>query len=260
MFTRLSILLALLASLLFIGCGNSSGPEFEGDPILSFEVDWGNVTSTSAKLQAKANEDSVTHFGVRIIYPVENAVFTQSVENTGGDSTALITMEVPQTDSARIYAVAVYSDPSTDKVVNMGTITEQQLNDAPEYTFTVSDFTWYAPNWHVKEGYETAYNNGASVDKSESRYDLHYMVHNPFDRNKGKYDYDSFLIKIAGTGGWEGYEGDYKEYFATATNPTVGDSSTTYHNFFPYLDSELFNLPTGRYVVGEKGNFTVNWE
>lgn len=127
-------------------------------------------------------------------------------------------------------------------------------------SYVVSDFTWYAPDWHVKEGYQTAYANGASVDKNKSRYDLHYMVHNPFDKGKGKNDYDSFLIKIAGTGGWEGYVGDYKEYFATATNPSVGDSSVTHHNFFPYLDSELFNLPTGRYVVGKKGNFAVHWE
>jgi len=120
----------VLLALLVLGCTSERIVEVEKIPTttwqeLRLQVDWTKVAGiSSAGLRvtgATAQLDGpveITHIGSRLVYPKENAAFTQSVVR-GTGSTSLLTLRVPPTDTADLYVVAVADGPSGRRALKM---------------------------------------------------------------------------------------------------------------------------------------------
>lgn len=85
------------------------------------------------------------------------------------------------------------------------------------------------------------------------------MVRNPFN-SQPDINYDHLIIKLNGSGSVGGYQNGYRVYYVAAKNHNVGKKNQYSYKFFPYLNSEKFNLPTARYIIEKRGHFTVKWK
>lgn len=228
-------------------------------------VDWEAVNQSAQKYTAKSSSSasSITHFGARLVYPDQNAAFAQSVEKVTADSAGVITMEVPPADSARLLVAAVQYDGSNNKLLKMGVLEDLTIQSGKSYEWGVSDITWSNPFWKPADSLANDYESGSfTVSKDKEEFEFYFLVKDPF-YPKADPSLDNYLIRLNGYGGNSGYENGYRIMRQIAENPNVGTAnSELYDNFYPYLKSELFQLPTegSRYVVYEKGSFTVNWE
>jgi uncharacterized repeat protein (TIGR02543 family) len=231
---------------------------------LKINVDWNNIGTTKNKLFKTEVSDSITHFGARLVYPKQNAVFTQSVAKITADSMGLITMEVPPADSARLLVAAVYFDgKSNNKLINMGVLDELTIDQGQSYEWNVTDINWTEPFWKPADSLASDYENGAfTIDKNKEKFEFYFLVRDPYYPAPDP-SLSNYLIRLNGFGGNSGYENGFRIMRQILENPDVGTANqATYNNFFPYLKSEMFQLPSGgpRYVVDKKGTVTINWE
>lgn len=225
-------------------------------------VDWEAVNQTAQKYTSNS-ASTITHFGARLVYPKQNAAFAQSVKKVTEDSAGVITMEVPPADSARLLVAAVQYDGSNNKLLKMGVLEDLNIQSGESYEWGVDDITWSNPFWKPADSLANDYESGSfTVNKDKEQFEFYFLVKDPF-YPKAAPSLDNYLIRLNGTGGNSGYENGYRIMRQVVENRNVGTAnSELYDNFFPYLKSELFQLPTegSRYVVYEKGSFTVNWE
>ncbi|HKL18707.1 MAG TPA: hypothetical protein VJ905_07050 [Halalkalibaculum sp.] len=227
---------------------------------VKINIDWTSLDQSLNKAKYKGISDSVTHFGARLVYPAQNAVFIQSVEKVTADSLGIITMEVPSADTARLLVTAVRYENGNHKVFGMGVLEDITIDNGTAYDWSVEDISWTKPTWKVADSLATDYGNGTfTVSKEKTYFDLWYLVKTPYITDPLA-NYEQLIIKLNGTGGEESYENGYREFRAVAENPTPGTANQQSYSFFPWLDSDKFNLPSARYVVEKKGNFTVYWE
>lgn len=231
---------------------------------LKINVDWNKIGNASNKLFKTQATDSITHFGARLVYPKQNAAFTQSVEKATADSMGLITMEVPAADSARLLVAAVHYDgQSNNKLLNMGVLEDLTIEQGKSYEWNVADMNWTEPSWKPADSLASDYENGTfTIDKNKERFEFYFLVKDPYYPAVDP-DLDNYLIRLNGFGGNSGYENGFRIMRQILENPEVGTvNQSTYNNFFPYLKSEMFQLPSEgpRYVVDKKGSVTINWE
>lgn len=114
-----------------------------GKAIVNITIDWNSLndalannnleTTLTSNLTSRSNlnainkesssiSDSITNFGARLIYINDNAVFSQSVKKSIAVNKGIITLNVPPTDKARLFAVAVRHKQGVNKVYLMGVI------------------------------------------------------------------------------------------------------------------------------------------
>lgn len=227
---------------------------------IKINVDWTSLDQSISQGKLKGISDSVTHFGSRLVYPNQNAVFQQSVEKVTADSMGVITMEVPAADTARLLVAAVRNESGKDKVFGFGVLEDLTIENGTSYDWSVDEITWTNPSWKVVDSLATDYENGTfTVSKDRSKFNLWYLVKTPYI-TESMAGYEDLIVKLNGTGAQEDYKNGYREFRVVASNPTPGTANEQTYSFFPWLDSDKFNLPNARYVVEEKGSFTVNWE
>ena len=227
---------------------------------VKININWSSLDQSLSKTKIKGLSDSVTHFGARLVYPVQNAVFIQSVEKVTADSLGIITMEVPSADSARLLVTAVRYENGNHKVFGMGVLEDLTIDHGTAYDWSVDDISWTKPTWKVADSLAADYESGIfKVSKDRTYFDMWYLVKTPYITDPLA-DYEKLIIKLNGTGGEESYQNGYREFRAVAENPTPGTANQQSYSFFPWLDSDKFNLPSARYVVEKKGSFSVSWE
>lgn len=264
MSTKIILFPLIMAFVLFTGCSENA-TEVKGDPDVKITVDWNSLNNATNKVKEKSADlntvsDSITHFGVRLVYVNENAVFSQSVEKTTAEEEGIITLAVPATDEAKLFAVAVRKTDNQENAYLLGAINNLSIEDGESYNWTVNDFSWENAEWEVADRLKSDYENGVfTKDKNVYDFDLWYLVKNPFNSDS-EVEYEDLIIKVNGQGGSGGYSSGSREYFIQAVNPNQGTVNESNHSFFPYLDGQKFNLPAGRYMIGQQGNFTVRWE
>ena len=117
--TKIVLFPFLMAFILLVGCSENA-TEPTGDPEVKITVDWNSLNNTTNKVKAnsaflKTVSDSITHFGARLVYVNENAVFSQSVEKTTAEEEGIITLDVPATDEAKLFSVAVRKTANEEK-------------------------------------------------------------------------------------------------------------------------------------------------
>lgn len=228
-------------------------------------VDWQAINQSANKYNSNSmsTTSTITHFGARLVYPKQNAVFAQSVEKITADSNGIITMEVPPADSARLLVTAVHYDGSNNKLLKMGVLEDLTIESGKSYEWGINDITWSDPFWKPADSLATDYETGSfTVNKDKDKFEFYFLVRDPF-YPKADPPLESYLIRLSGYGGNSGYENGYRIMKQVADNPSVGTADTTQvDNFYPYLKSEMFQLPSegSRYFVYEKGSFRVIWE
>ncbi len=233
--------------------------------VFKVNIDWEAVNQTANKYTSNSlsSTSSINYLGARLIYPKQNAAFAQSVEKVTADRAGVITMEVPPADSARLLVAAVQSDGSNNKLLKMGVLEDLTIQSGKSYEWDVNDINWTEPFWKPADSLANDYESGSfTLNKDKERFEFYFLVRDSF-YPKANPSLDNYLIRLNGYGGNSGYENGYRIMRQIAENPNVGTAnSEQYNNFFPYLKSELFQLPTegSRYVVYKKGSFTINWE
>lgn len=79
--------------------------------MVEVSVDWDKVSNALSeqfsKQSAKVKENQATEFGVRIVYLSDNNVFSQSVENINGDTSQLVTLDIPTADIVAVYVASI---------------------------------------------------------------------------------------------------------------------------------------------------------
>ena len=211
----------------------------------------------SSLRQSLQTDDEVTHVGVRLEYPEHNAAFSQA---TAKGLSEIITLNIPPADNANLYAVAVVNNEEREEALLVSKIEGLEINEDANNQWASEDLDWTTTGWFVKEEHEEGYERGEFyVDKEEEDFRLHYYVTYPF-HSEQDLTYEELLVRLSGKG-WIGENTDeYHEFYLTAENPSIGESSETEHSFVPYVVSEMFSLPPARYEIKPKGEFTVVWE
>lgn len=248
--------------------GNTDSSENEGETRAEIKIDWKQIqgllsqsnrffSNGSSILQLNDSQSTVTHVGARLEYPEYNAAFSQSATRETSEDEGIITIEVPPTDTASLYVAAVNVDEAS--CLLLGALEDISIEEGAN-TWETSDVDWVEASWSVIEEQRDDYESGTfQVDNSERRFSLKYKVTYPFHSDKNL-QYEELLIGLNGSGSSGENTGEYYTFSVSAENPSVSENSETEHTFYPYLDSQMFNLPAERYRIDPIGEFTVSWE
>lgn len=229
-----------------------------GNVILS--IDWDQLDTPSSLLSQLHSQNSVTHFGLRLIHPDEDEAFVESLERTPGDDAGFIAMDIPEGENLQLFAVAV--DEGPEPYVNlMGTLRNQSLS-GDTIEVTLDDFEWVEPEWSIVDSLQTEFESEAmTADKDEERISIPYHVTNPYDTDIDIQYPDRHIKHSGSSGSTLEIENGMHTIPMYANNPEEGEEATVDYTQWPYLDAEMFDLPDHGYVVGkEKMEFTVKWE
>jgi hypothetical protein len=128
--------------------------------------------NTVAQVQDVNEDKNITHIGTRIEYPGKTAYFIQSVEIDQAIDSGIITFDIPATEDASIYVVAVNYDDSIAKFygvkrginIEIDTVTEIRTND----------FDWVKADWKYGED-ETQILVRDPFEQVDLRYDQYYF-------------------------------------------------------------------------------------
>jgi len=205
------------------------------------------------------SEDRITHVGVRIEYPEENAAFSQSVDKSTADNEGILTLRTPPADNVNIYLTAVEYDSPVGSALLVAAESGTKIEEGATNQWVTDDFDWITTEWFVDEEYEDEYEEGKFyVDKNKERFQLPVHVTYPFHKNKD-IDYRKLLVGVGK--GWihENTE-NYYVFQVTVDNPSKGEESTTNHTFSSYIMGEKFTLPETIYRIEQLGGFDVIWE
>lgn len=236
---------------------------------LEVVVEWGAVGSsgpnsmTARLVELDAND--VTHFGTRLEYPEEDAVFAQALTRDSAEEFGLITMEVPAAVSTDLFIAAVRlnedgaGEPGQrDPIVWFGQVRDLEIVEGVSTTVQMEDVSWTAPIWTFEdEGDRAAYESGTMTgDKDSTDLEFFIAVTDPF----GDRPWDEFV----GLNGIGGARGDAEEgawrVRVICRNELVGQVHDSTCRFWPYLHSDMFNLPDTRFSVPPiTTDFTVEW-
>ncbi|CAN5332996.1 hypothetical protein BH23BAC3_BH23BAC3_36060 [soil metagenome] len=232
-------------------------------------MDWDEMQTilTSDSKHKFSDNYQITHFGARLVYVEENAVFVQSVENDNTGNQDLITLEVPPTQKAFLLVAAV-SNNGRGEALLFGTMDDLSLSRGTVYDWSAENINWVIPHWTVADSLADEYDNGVLIaDKDKENMELILKVTDPFypflERVLPYVSYDDNLIKLNGTGGMSeyDYESGIRDFHFQLSNPDVGNANTaSYNNIYPRLDGHSFNLSSVRFVVYDTIELSVSWE
>lgn len=228
-------------------------------------VEWDAILQKESSDAAKDSESTlpITHLGVRLLYPDQNAVFIQSTERKPEENTGIIRLEIPPSNSARMLIAAVHYDGSENRLLKMGVVEDLTIQSGVSYEWGVNGITWTDPHWSPADSLAEQYESGVfTVDKNLKEFSFYFLVRDPYS-SEAQPSLDNYLLRLNGRGGNTGYENGYRILRQVVENPDVGNANSEYYDdFYPYLPGDLFQLPTdgARYVVYKKGEFIVNWE
>lgn len=203
----------------------------------------------------------VTHTGVRVVYPEDNAAYSQSVTREVAETQGIITLQIPSTDDAEIYLLAVhYSEKNENKrALWMGYIESFPIPPDSITTITMNQIDWIEATWYPGEGYED-FENGLVAPKNEKVFWFPIYVRDPFQVGQDV-SYEKSIFKISGRSScWENVDG-WRRFDISHWNSDIGVPHTETYSFQPGIDYLLFNLPDGRYNIAPIVTpYVVTWE
>lgn len=267
----------LILSFITIGCSEKvvylTGPTTTktdtvivnaGMQTVNLRVDWSKLRqSTTSKLNdgmAHAVSDNglnITHVGSRLVYPKNNASFTQSVVKDTG-STSLITLQVPATDTAHLYVVAVHEANGVRKALKMGVRRNISILANSPINLTLDSLTLIDTDWNVID--TTVIISGDTIRMNASNASankiLNIRVTDPYQIGTAFVSYSNKIIKFYGSGFEYGNTDGWRRFGIDILNKS---SSTTIDKFWPYIDGSLFNL-NGEYLIGKQGIIKTTWQ
>lgn len=263
----ISFLPLLLTVLVLSGCGGNplenKTPPDQTKALLSITIDW-NAFESNRALSANSLEKSldITSVGARLVYLKENASFSQSVSKETAVTEGVITLEVPPTQNANLFVVAVYegSGWGSERALYLGTIHGLILQSGTVRNITVDDVTWVKAEWYVHDTHLDDYLAGSFIgDKDEVRFELPIRVRDPYQVGQSP-SRGNTVIKAAGRSSQGDNFDGWRRINVNAQNDKLGEVVSNDEWFWPYLDGSLFNLSETYYYIGDEGTFTVHWQ
>jgi hypothetical protein len=232
---------------------------------VNLTVNWSKFTTGGSKLMsnlmANAVSDSgltITHVGARLVYPKNNAVFTQSVVKDTG-STKLITLQVPSTDTAHLYIVAVHESGGVRKALKMGVKRNISIPTNGTINLTLDSLTLIDTDWMVEDTTATVTGDTIRVSRSNTLTSslVRIKVRDQYDSTANMVLWTNLSIRFFGTGnivhgnttGWRNFD---------IYVPNRG-TSTSVDTFWPYVTGSMFNL-NGDYLIGKQGVIKTTWQ
>jgi hypothetical protein len=240
---------------------------FVGMQSVNLNVNWSRFSATSKLVDGSmvnAISDSglsITHVGARLVYPKNNAVFMQSAVKDS-NNTKLISLQVPTTDTAHLYVVAVYEGNGIRKALKMGvkkniniplngtvnlTLDSLTLIDTEWYIDSIADTTLHMVNDTVR----VWFNNASPTGVVKIRVNDPYQIANStFMTNAER------IVKFYGSGYEYGNPSGWRSFGIIMTNT---NTITSVEKFWPYIDGSMFNL-NGDYLIGRQGVIKATWQ
>ena len=231
---------------------------------VNLTVNWSKFTTGGSKLMsnlmANAVSDSglvITHVGARLVYPKNNAVFTQSVVKDTG-STKLITLQVPSTDTAHLYIVAVHESGGVRKALKMGVKRNISIPTNGTINLTLDSLTLIDTDWVVGDTTATVNSDTIRVSRSNTLTQSYVRVHttDPYQVGDGFIAYSNRIVKFFGSGNEMGNPSGLRRFDILVPNR---GTSTSIETFWPYIDGGMFNL-NGDYLIGKQGVIKTTWQ
>lgn len=261
-----SLCLLLICVLLMAGCGIRKD---EKRGFLKITIDWDEFGANSYALsmnkilETSESEDItwITHTGVRVLYPGDNASYSQSVNREIAETQGIITLQIPVTSDARLYAVAVHSSEKffNRRALWMGCIEELAIYENEITAIDMDDIGWVETAWHPEEGFED-FGDGLTAPKENDAFELPIYVRDPYQVGEN-IAYSESILKINGTSEcFENLDG-WRRFLIYNYNSTIGIPHMESYAFQPCIDHSWFNLPEGRYFIEPiVQQYTISWE
>lgn len=268
----------LILSFITIGCSEKvvylTGPTTTktdtvivnaGMQTVNISVDWNKLKqSITSKLNdgmAYAISDSglnITHIGSRLVYVKDNASFTQSVVKDTG-STSLITLQVPPTDTAHLYVLAVHQSANgTRKALKMGVKRNIRILANTPINLTLDSLTLLDTDWSLADSTLSLTNDTIRVIVSDTstRKIVKVEATDPYQLGASPILFSNRIVKFYGTGYHYDNVGGWRRLGIEIQKKGTGTSTDT---FWPYVDGSLFNL-NGEYLIGKQGIIKTTWQ
>lgn len=236
-----------------------------GMQTVNIRVDWNKLKqSITGKLtdgMMYAISDSglnITHVGSRLVYVKDNASFTQSVVKDTG-STSLITLQVPATDTAHLYVLAVHQAANgTRKALKMGVKRNIRILANTPINLTLDSLTLTDTDWNVTDTTVTITGDTIRMTASNSSSSkvLNIRVTDPYQIGTTQISYSNRIVKFYGSGYEYGNTDGWRMFGINVLNKST---ATTTDTFWPYIDGSLFNL-NGEYLIGKQGIIKTTWQ
>ena len=251
------------------GGGGSVSPPTPPPPdaksLIKVSIQWDGFGQPAPAGVRQADPNDITHVGARLEYPNESAVFIQSVERQVAQDVGVITMEVPATEKADLYLVAVKYAAGwwQSRALYYGVVRNLALPGHTIVEIKMNDIEWVEASWHVSEDDEATWNGNRLFEAPASWQYLDrptVYVRDPFLLGP-KPQHQSLLIRINGRYSWGDNPDGWRPFTIRATNPYVDTDNTTEEEFNPYVPSDKFNLPESFYWIEPIDNvYHVHWK
>lgn len=228
---------------------------------VNIRVDWSKFTASS--IMSKYNDGNnlyspnmqISLIGSRLIYPKEKAVFTQTAEKTSVDTQPqLITLQVPPTDTAHLYVVAVARDCPDDcgRLFVMKFGVKRNIKIFPNTTInltldslTLTNATWVIDS--METGYsvldDTIYTSRVTSDGTTYNH-FKIRVTDPFENN----GHQATIVGFQGIG-------RNTTSVVNSMRLMTMDLNSRLTIFWPGISGYLFgfNSPSTNLLIGKKG-------
>jgi hypothetical protein len=203
----------------------------------------------------------VTHTGVRVVYPDENAAYSQSVTREIAETQGIITLQIPATTNAKMYVVAIHGSETAEnrRALQLGYVDALTILEDNITTITMFDIDWTTATWYPGEDY-TEYQNGLIASKEIKRFIFPIYVSDPFQVGEDV-THEQAIIKVLGRNSCQENINGWRRYDISHENTAIGVEYTGTYTFQPYLGSLFFNLPEGLYLIEPiVDRYTVTWQ
>lgn len=243
---------------------------FVGMQDVKIRIDWAKFNSTNSSkltsnMMVNAVSDSgyrITHVGARLVYPKNNASFSQSTVRDTSNS-RLITMQVPATDTAHLYVLAVFDSANVRKALKMGVKRNISIPSSGSVLFTLDSLTLLDTDWAIDSVSDTTIravmqNDTIRVTHSITTANpmIRVNVVDPYQIGTNFIAYSNRIVKFYGSGFEYGNTTGWRSFGISV--PYRG-TQTSVEKFWPYIDGVFFNL-NGEYLVGKQGIVKTTWQ
>lgn len=246
---------------------------------LKVVIDWDQFSSIEPKQVSVASVTStqdadmadVTHVGARIVYPGDNAAFSQSVKKETAEKDGIITFEVPESDGADLYVAAVHYEETgpephqrDGRAIWIGLVENVFLNSGSITEIKTEDITWIKPAWEQIDNFDKGtFADGFVFAVPEEGYDpsTYVKVRDPFQIGESP-THHTALVSVRGNSGIEDNQDGWRTFEVVHEHRTdeVDENGNQTLYFQPYVNYIPFNLPeTDYHIEPVIEHYNVSW-
>ena len=275
--------------------------EYNGEANLKIIVDWEMLNDKKTANLSLNNQSSslsnnnhftekdleITHTGARVEYVEQDAYFAQSVKKEVADEKGIITFDLPATDNANIYALAVHIDDESSRYGNIaylqGKIEGIDIPPDVVVEITPEDLDWVIAEWKpdiVEYGATRSedinedkteeielkdFEEGFTVPEEYDGFAVHFFVRDIFQIHDEITDipYADKFIRVYGSLSYWGNPDGWGHFRTRYERENLDGDKIKTDSFQPYADASAFGFSgIGSFYIQPLmlKDFEINWE